>query len=101
MGRARRHVSGSSGAWSKPGRAQSLAVAFAWIAVAYVAAVVVAALVWTLLVPNVATWERVAAADGAATVVVFGFSVLFDNSSFYDAYWSLAPMVIAPALAAQ
>jgi steroid 5-alpha reductase family enzyme len=80
---------------------RSLAVGFAWIAVAYVAAGVAAALVWTRVLPHVATWERIAAADVAATVVVFAFSVLFDNSSFYDAYWSVAPMVIAPALAAQ
>jgi len=85
----------------RAGRQVSLAVGFAWIAVAYALAGVVAAVVWTLVVPNAATWERIAAADAAATVVVFGFSVLFDNSSFYDPYWSVAPMVIAPALAAQ
>lgn len=44
-------------------------------------------------------WQVVAAADVAATVVVFAFSVVLDNSSVYDAYWSVAPMVIAPALA--
>lgn len=33
--------------------------------------------------------------DVAATVVVFLFSVLFHNSSVYDAYWSVAPLVIA------
>jgi len=36
-----------------------------------------------------------AAADLAATVVIFGFSVAFDNSSLYDPYWSLAPIPIA------
>ena len=30
-------------------------------------------------------------ADLAATVVVFGFSVAFDNSSMYDPYWSVGP----------
>ncbi len=34
---------------------------------------------------------RLALADGAATLVVFGFSRGFDNSSFYDPYWSAAP----------
>jgi steroid 5-alpha reductase family enzyme len=34
-------------------------------------------------------------ADIAATLVVFGFSVVFRNSSFYDAYWSVAPPVLA------
>jgi steroid 5-alpha reductase family enzyme len=36
-------------------------------------------------------------ADLAATVVVFAFSVAFDNSSVYDPYWSVAPVAIALA----
>lgn len=40
-------------------------------------------------------WQRVAAADLAGTVAVFGFSLALDNSSVYDAYWSVAPAVIA------
>ncbi|HWP65311.1 MAG TPA: DUF1295 domain-containing protein [Candidatus Limnocylindria bacterium] len=35
------------------------------------------------------------AADLAATVVIFTFSVAYDNSSFYDAYWSVAPIGLA------
>ncbi len=38
----------------------------------------------------VAAW-----ADMAATAVVFAFSVRYGNSSFYDPYWSLAPLPIA------
>jgi steroid 5-alpha reductase family enzyme len=34
-------------------------------------------------------------ADLAATLVVFAFSVIFDNSSLYDPYWSVAPVPIA------
>lgn len=34
------------------------------------------------------------AADVAATLVIFGFSFAFDNSSFYDAYWSVIPIAI-------
>jgi steroid 5-alpha reductase family enzyme len=34
-------------------------------------------------------------ADLAATMVVFGFSVVHDNSSIYDPYWSVAPVPIA------
>lgn len=37
----------------------------------------------------------VAAADVAATIVVFIFSVILDNSSVYDPYWSVAPPFIA------
>jgi len=36
-----------------------------------------------------------ALADVAATLVVFSFSWHHDNSSFYDPYWSLAPIPIA------
>ena len=38
---------------------------------------------------------RVVVADVAGTVVIFGFSRAFRNSSFYDAYWSVAPIAIA------
>jgi steroid 5-alpha reductase family enzyme len=34
------------------------------------------------------------AADAVATVVIFGWSVAYDNSSFYDAYWSVIPIAI-------
>src|SRR6516162_8259205 len=34
-------------------------------------------------------------ADLAATIVVFIFSVLTENSSVYDPYWSVAPVPIA------
>ena len=36
-----------------------------------------------------------AAADVAATLAVFGFSVRHSNSSVYDPYWSVAPIPIA------
>jgi steroid 5-alpha reductase family enzyme len=36
-----------------------------------------------------------AAADLLATLIVFGFSVGYDNSSLYDPYWSVAPPAIA------
>lgn len=35
------------------------------------------------------------AADSMATIAIFVFSMAFDNSSFYDAYWSVAPFPIA------
>lgn len=36
---------------------------------------------------------ELALADTVATVVIYAFSVRFRNSSFYDAYWSVAPPV--------
>ncbi|MFK7898633.1 MAG: DUF1295 domain-containing protein [Myxococcota bacterium] len=34
------------------------------------------------------------AADVVATLVIFGWSMAYDNSSFYDAYWSVIPPAI-------
>jgi steroid 5-alpha reductase family enzyme len=39
----------------------------------------------------------IGAADLAATLVVFLFSVVLNNSSAYDPYWSVKPLVIAVA----
>jgi steroid 5-alpha reductase family enzyme len=68
--------------------------AFLWIAVAYLVAMVVA------LVTGIACGERhpiavAFAADVAATLAIFAFSFAFGNSSFYDAYWSVAPPLVA------
>ena len=57
-----------------------LALAAAWITLAFVAD-------YHLLI-------QVLIADVVATIVIFVFSVVFKNSSFYDAYWSVIPMVI-------
>lgn len=35
-------------------------------------------------------------ADIAATLIVWGFGILFANSSIYDPYWSVAPLIILP-----
>jgi len=40
---------------------------------------------------------RTLAADAVATIVIFGFSFAYDNSSFYDAYWSVVPIAIVLA----
>jgi len=39
-------------------------------------------------------WDALLA-DGAATLVVFGFSLRYRNSSFYDPYWSVIPPLLA------
>lgn len=65
------------------------------IVVTYVVAIAVglgvAAAVWD----SMPRWAAVLTADLAATVAVFGVSRTLDNSSVYDAYWSVAPPVIA------
>jgi len=40
---------------------------------------------------------RMFVADIAATLVVWIFGLVFQNSSVYDPYWSVAPLVILPA----
>lgn len=39
-------------------------------------------------------WDALAA-DVAATLVIFGFSLAYRNSSFYDPYWSVIPPLLA------
>ncbi len=56
--------------------------------------VVVAAAVWSVT-PR---WAAVLIADVCATALVFAVSRLLDNTSVYDAYWSVAPPVIAGGL---
>ncbi len=68
-----------------------------------------AVVVVAYLVAGLAAWGVVAAlpdrhpllvafwADLVATVVVFGVAMAVGNSSLYDAYWSVAPPVIAVA----
>lgn len=69
------------------------------VAAAYLTATVAA---WATLALTPAEFHpltSVALADVVATVVIFGWSRAFNNSSFYDAYWSVAPLLIAPWLA--
>ena len=73
--------------------AQSRLSDFAWIALAYIVALAAA---W-LCVSYFADSSRLlqaAYADVVATLVIFVFSRVFKNSSFYDAYWSVAPPVL-------
>ena len=74
--------------------AQDRARAFLWISVAYLTALV-AALLAGIAFGDRHPIEVALAADVAATLVIFGFSFAFGNSSFYDAYWSVAPPAIA------
>lgn len=73
---------------------KGLPKAFALYALAYILALCVAVLV------AYALGERhpvliALIADIAATLVIYTFSRIFQNASFYDAYWSVAPLAIA------
>lgn len=72
---------------------------FAIVTLAYVAGLVVAAAVLKVVPVDWHPLLKVAVADAAATVAVFIFSAANDNTSFYDPYWSVAPVVIAMWLA--
>jgi steroid 5-alpha reductase family enzyme len=70
--------------------------AFAWVALAYAVAVAAAlaagwACQWALTTNPLVV---AGVADAAATLVVFAFSLALRNSSFYDAYWSVAPPLL-------
>lgn len=65
------------------------------VAVAYVVAIGVAA-AWLTWGPTTdKLWLDTLIADVLATLVVFGFSRAYHNSSFYDAYWSVIPPLLA------
>lgn len=60
---------------------------------------IAAAAAWTCLsLIQAHPLVEVLIADVVATTVIFGFSVAFRNSSWYDAYWSVAPPLIAAGL---
>jgi steroid 5-alpha reductase family enzyme len=64
------------------------------IAAAYVVALAVA-LAWVTAGPGTGRlWLDALIADLLATLVVFVFSRAHKNSSFYDAYWSVAPPLL-------
>lgn len=67
---------------------------------AYVVALVAAIIAAELLQGLHPLWVALGA-DVVATLVVFGFSVAFNNSSFYDPYWSVAPVPLALYFALQ
>lgn len=67
--------------------------AFLWVTIAYLAAGI-AALITGLACGGEHPIAVAAVADFVATVVIFGFSLAFTNSSFYDPYWSAAPVPI-------
>lgn len=67
---------------------------FALVGFSYVLAHVVAAAVVQAMTGS-EPWKVIAVADLAATITIFVFSRAFNNTSFYDAYWSVVPASIA------
>ena len=94
--RSFKHAEGSSkDAEGSPKNAESSGLArdFYWIVCAYVVALIVAGIALAVFDAWGPLW-RAAWADVAATLAIFAFGYAFKNSSFYDAYWSVAPPVL-------
>ncbi|GAA1794952.1 DUF1295 domain-containing protein [Nocardioides hankookensis] len=73
----------------------SKAASLTRVLLAYVVAVAVGA-AWLYLGPDTGhLWLDGLVADVLATLVIFGFSRAHHNSSFYDAWWSVLPPLLA------
>ena len=68
-------------------------ISFLIILVIYILAFLAGLLVFKLS-SNMHVLVSIFLADIAATLVVWGFGILFSNSSVYDPYWSVAPLII-------
>lgn len=71
----------------------SRAAALLWVTAVYFVALCIA-YATTRAFPHLDPLLLAGVADLAATVVVFGFSMVLNNSSIYDPYWSVAPIPI-------
>ncbi len=69
---------------------------FIIIAIIYVLAIITGIVVYKIL--SFDWWLNLLLADVAATILTFIFSLILKNSSVYDAYWSVQPMVIIVGL---
>lgn len=76
---------------------QNRATSFAVIILIYVLASAVGIAVYNRLTYD---WQiNLFIADATATVLTFAFSVIFNNASVYDPYWSVQPVVIITSFA--
>ena len=76
---------------------QSRAASFIAVTLVYIFATVVGIAVYRAMALD--WWLSLLIADVAATVATFIFSLLFQNASVYDPYWSVQPPVILVAFA--
>ena len=67
---------------------------FIIVGVVYLLATALGVATYILTRPLGAFWIRLLISDVAATVLTFIFSLIFKNSSVYDPYWSVQPIVI-------
>lgn len=77
---------------------RSRTAGFVVVAISYLAALAAGWAIFNNL--SGALWLKVLAADIGATIAIYLLSLIFQNASLYDPYWSVQPMVILVALAA-
>ena len=71
-------------------------ISFIIIFIIYVVATILGILIFNLL--KLDFWLNLLISDVVATIFTFIFSMIFNNSSVYDPYWSVAPIVVIIAL---
>ena len=69
------------------------------ISLGYLVALVVGVMVYNSVAQSI--WLNLFWADLAATILIWIFSLILDNASFYDPYWSVQPVIILPLLVLQ
>ncbi len=78
---------------------QQRLVSFLVVLVAYAVSTFASIVVYRFL--RFDAWLNVLIVDVMATIIVFLFSLLYSNSSIYDPYWSVQPLVITLGLMIQ
>ncbi len=78
---------------------ESRLLSFIVIILVYAFAIALGIVIYNALEFNF--WINLLIADSISTITVFAFSLIFDNSSVYDPYWSVAPIVVVIAYAAK
>jgi steroid 5-alpha reductase family enzyme len=71
---------------------ESRVLSFVIVALIYIVSTIGALLIYPLL--PLPWWASMLIVDILATIFVFLFSLLFENASVYDPYWSVQPIVI-------
>lgn len=74
-------------------------ISFTIIFIIYVVATILGIITFNLL--KLDFWLNLLISDVVATIFTFIFSLIFKNSSVYDPYWSVAPIVVVIGLSAK
>src|SRR5512133_3967893 len=83
----------------KPNWKANRTLGFLLISLSYTTALVIGLIVYKNA--GLSIWMNLFLADLAATFVIWVSSLLLNNASVYDPYWSLQPVIILPLLVLQ